>query len=393
MGDYWTANVTTVATSGRVQRPARRAVLRPLLPLCLGGQRVVVRASEHRDVPACSPHRRERTAPPPTPSGSSARRGRPPGSACTRSWSGTVICCPRSPAGSPPAAARGGARVKALVLAGGSGTRLRPITHTSAKQLVPVANKPVLFYGLEAIRDAGITDVGIVVGDTAPTIQAAVGDGPAFGINVTYIRQDAPLGLAHAVLIARDFLGDDDFVMYLGDNFIVGGITGLVDEFAVGPARRADHADHRCADPRAVRRRRTRRGRPGGQPGGEAEVAQERPRAGRRLHVHPAVHEAVASSSPSLARRARDHRGHPVAGRHRPRRDGPRSSPGTGRTPATSPTCSRSTAWCWRALEPRLDGDGRRRQRAHRPGRHRGAAPRSAARASSARRSSARHRG
>jgi len=124
--------------------------------------------------------------------------------------------------------------MKALVLSGGSGSRLRPITHTSPKQLVPVANKPVLFYGLEAIRDAGITSVGIVVGDTAPSIQAAVGDGSAFGLDVTYIRQDAPRGLAHAVLIARDFLGDDDFVMYLGDNFIVGGITALVDEFRSG---------------------------------------------------------------------------------------------------------------------------------------------------------------
>jgi len=121
--------------------------------------------------------------------------------------------------------------VKALVLSGGAGTRLRPITHTSAKQLVPVANKPVLFYGLEAIADAGITDVGIIVGDTAEEIRQAVGDGSALGIDVTYIEQEAPLGLAHAVLIARDFLGDDDFVMYLGDNFIVGGITGLVDEF------------------------------------------------------------------------------------------------------------------------------------------------------------------
>jgi glucose-1-phosphate thymidylyltransferase len=124
--------------------------------------------------------------------------------------------------------------MKALVLSGGSGSRLRPITHTSPKQLVPVANKPVLFYGLEAIRDAGIASVGIVVGDTAPSIQAAVGDGNAFGLDVTYIRQDAPRGLAHAVLIAQDFLGDDDFVMYLGDNFIVGGITALVDEFRSG---------------------------------------------------------------------------------------------------------------------------------------------------------------
>jgi len=121
--------------------------------------------------------------------------------------------------------------MKALVLSGGAGTRLRPITHTSAKQLLPVANKPVLFYGLEAIRAAGITDVGIVVGDTAEAIKAAVGDGSAFGIRATYIRQAAPLGLAHAVLVSGDFLGGEDFVMYLGDNFIVGGITALVEEF------------------------------------------------------------------------------------------------------------------------------------------------------------------
>ncbi|MFI6321276.1 glucose-1-phosphate thymidylyltransferase [Nonomuraea sp. NPDC050556] len=121
--------------------------------------------------------------------------------------------------------------MKALVLAGGSGTRLRPITHTSAKQLVPVANKPVLFYGLESIAAAGITEVGMVVGDTQAEIEAAVGDGAAFGLQVTYLRQEAPLGLAHAVLIARDYLGDDDFVMYLGDNFIVGGITDIVRGF------------------------------------------------------------------------------------------------------------------------------------------------------------------
>ena len=127
--------------------------------------------------------------------------------------------------------------MKALVLSGGAGTRLRPLTHTSAKQLVPVANKPVLFYGLESIRDAGITEVGIVVGETAPEIRAAVGDGSALGLQVTYLPQDAPLGLAHAVLIAREFLGDDEFVMYLGDNFLVGGITALVEDF------RASHAD------------------------------------------------------------------------------------------------------------------------------------------------------
>ena len=122
--------------------------------------------------------------------------------------------------------------MKALILCGGAGTRLRPITHTSAKQLVPVANKPILFYGLEAVAEAGITNVGIIVGDSADEVKAAVGDGSRFGLEVTYIQQDAPLGLAHCVLIARDFLGDDDFVMYLGDNLLQQGMTALVKVFA-----------------------------------------------------------------------------------------------------------------------------------------------------------------
>jgi len=117
------------------------------------------------------------------------------------------------------------------VLSGGKGTRLRPITHTSAKQLVPIANKPILFYGLEAIRAAGVVDVGIIVGDTHLEIEDAVGDGDTFGLRVTYIKQDAPLGLAHAVKIAEDYMGKEPFVMYLGDNLIRGGITDFVDEF------------------------------------------------------------------------------------------------------------------------------------------------------------------
>jgi glucose-1-phosphate thymidylyltransferase len=121
--------------------------------------------------------------------------------------------------------------VKALVLAGGAGTRLRPITYTSAKQLVPVANRPILFYGLEQIREAGITDVGIIVGETRREIETAVGDGSRFGIDPTYIEQEAPLGLAHAVLTAADWLGDEDFVMFLGDNLIEGGLAGLVEDF------------------------------------------------------------------------------------------------------------------------------------------------------------------
>src|SRR5580765_3483068 len=121
--------------------------------------------------------------------------------------------------------------MKGLILSGGKGTRLRPITHTSAKQLVPVANKPILFYGLEAMADAGIKEVGMVVGDTADEVQAAVGDGSRWGMRVTYIPQDAPRGLAHCVLIARDFLGEDDFVMLLGDNMLEQGLSEFVDRF------------------------------------------------------------------------------------------------------------------------------------------------------------------
>jgi glucose-1-phosphate thymidylyltransferase len=121
--------------------------------------------------------------------------------------------------------------MKALVLSGGKGTRLRPITHTSAKQLVPIANKPILFYGLEAISAAGIKEVGIVVGDTKNEIKNAVGNGEKWGIRVTFIEQEAPLGLAHAVKISRDFIKGDQFVMYLGDNLIKDGITSLVNDF------------------------------------------------------------------------------------------------------------------------------------------------------------------
>lgn len=121
--------------------------------------------------------------------------------------------------------------MKALILAGGKGTRLRPITFTRAKQLVPVANKPILFYAVESIRDAGITEIGVIVGDTADEVRGALGDGSQWGVSITYIPQEAPLGLAHAVKIAEEFMAGDSFVMYLGDNLIKDGIGRFVDEF------------------------------------------------------------------------------------------------------------------------------------------------------------------
>jgi glucose-1-phosphate thymidylyltransferase len=121
--------------------------------------------------------------------------------------------------------------LKGLILSGGRGTRLRPLTYTSAKQLVPVANKPVLFYGIEAMADAGIREIGVVVGDTQAEIRAAVGDGARWGVQVEYIEQDAPRGLAHAVKISEPFIGTDAFVVYLGDNLLNKGITRFVREF------------------------------------------------------------------------------------------------------------------------------------------------------------------
>jgi glucose-1-phosphate thymidylyltransferase len=141
--------------------------------------------------------------------------------------------------------------MKGLILAGGAGTRLRPITHTSAKQLVPIANKPILYYVIEQLASAGIKEVGIVTGETGAEIRAAVGDGSQFGIEVTYIEQDAPRGLAHCVLIARDFLADDDFVVYLGDNMLQDDLRTFVDKFLAARDRPPELGEDIAAPPAA----------------------------------------------------------------------------------------------------------------------------------------------
>ena len=206
--------------------------------------------------------------------------------------------------------------MKGLILSGGAGTRLRPITHTAAKQLVPVANKPVLFYGLEAMRAAGITEVGIVVGDTHAEIEAAVGDGSAFGLTVTYLPQEAPLGLAHAVLISEAFLGDEPFVMYLGDNLLKEGIAPFVAGLRREPAGRADPPSE-GRRPAELRHRRARRRRPCGAARGEAARAAQRPRPGGRVPVHAGHSRERQGDHAQRPRRARDHRRDPAHGRPR----------------------------------------------------------------------------
>ncbi|GGQ30515.1 glucose-1-phosphate thymidylyltransferase [Streptomyces mutabilis] len=188
--------------------------------------------------------------------------------------------------------------MKALVLSGGSGTRMRPLTHTSAKQLVPVANKPVLFYVLEGIAEAGVTEVAVIVGDTEQEIRAAVGDGSRWGLDVTYIRQDRPLGLAHAVATARPWLGSDDFVMYLGDNFLLGGIAEQAREFrASRPAAQIMLAQ--VPDPRAF-------GVATLDEAGRVTALEEKPDDPKSdlalvgvYFFSPAIHEAVAAIKPS----------------------------------------------------------------------------------------------
>ncbi|MGW0313478.1 glucose-1-phosphate thymidylyltransferase [Streptomyces flavidovirens] len=188
--------------------------------------------------------------------------------------------------------------MKALVLSGGSGTRLRPFSYSMPKQLMPIANRPVLEHVLENIRALGVSEVAVVVGDGGPQIRAALGDGARLGLRITYIRQEQPLGLAHCVKLARDYLGDDDFVMYLGDNMLPQGVTDIAEDFrTLRPC--AQVVVHKVADPRAF---------------GVAEVAvdgrvtrlvekPEQPRSDLALtgvyFFTPAIHEAIDSITPS----------------------------------------------------------------------------------------------
>ncbi|MFJ8004005.1 glucose-1-phosphate thymidylyltransferase [Streptomyces fagopyri] len=185
--------------------------------------------------------------------------------------------------------------MKALVLAGGTGSRLRPLTHTLAKQLIPLANKPVILYGIEAIVAAGIREIGVVVGATARDLRDAIGDGSRFGAQVTYLVQEEPLGLAHAVRVARDWLGADDFLMFLGDNYVASGIADLMAQYRAGPAADAWILLAKVADP-------TRFGIADPSDNGTVVRIEEKPAVPRSdlavvgIYLFtPAVHEAVAA--------------------------------------------------------------------------------------------------
>ncbi len=189
--------------------------------------------------------------------------------------------------------------MKALITAGGRGTRLRPITHTQNKHLIPIANKPILRYALDAVIDAGIVDVGIVVGvDNGAEVEAAFGDGSALGLRLTYIWQEAPLGLAHVVKISREFIGDDPFVFYLGDNIVVGGINRF--------ARAFEESDLDCYLTLARVRDPERFGVPEFDPAGRIVGVEEKPRSPRSPYAvsgiyfyRSAIFDAVDAIAPS----------------------------------------------------------------------------------------------
>ncbi len=212
--------------------------------------------------------------------------------------------------------------LKGIVLSGGKATRLRPFSYTGAKQLVPIANKPILFYGIENLVQAGITDIAVIVGDTGPQVREALGDGSRFGAKLTFIEQDAPRGIAHAVKIARDFAGNDPFVVFLGDNFLRGGIVRFVNAFRdsgadaqilLTPVADASQVGVAVLDE-------------AGRPVRLVEKPKEyvsRPRNHGHLYVQQALLRGRRADQALSAGRARDHGHDPEAdghGRRRPRR-------------------------------------------------------------------------
>ena len=231
-------------------------------------------------------------------------------------------------------------RMKALILAGGAGTRLRPITHTRAKQLVPVANKPILFYGIEAMVAAGITEIGVIIGDTGPEVREALGDGSRFGATITYLPQDAPLGLAHCVLIARDFLGDDDFVMYLGDNLLEQDLGRVRRRVRGGPGRPPTRRRRRSCSSGSPTRTASAspRSTPTATSSSSSRSPTDPPSDLALVGVYlfdPTIHEAVRGHRAVRRGRARDHRRHPVADRPTATACAPSCSPAGGSTPAS----------------------------------------------------------
>ena len=211
--------------------------------------------------------------------------------------------------------------MKALILAGGAGTRLRPITHTRAKQLVPVANTPILHYGIQSMVAAGITQLGVIVGDTRDEVMNDLGDGSRFGASITFIPQDEPLGLAHCVLIAREFLGEDDFVMYLGDNLLEQDLAAFVEAFARRvPGEQPPSAQILLKEVersaalryRLARRRRTRR-----TPRREAGRSAVQPRPRRRVSLRLRDPRSCRCDRAVGPGRTRDHRRDPMADRSR----------------------------------------------------------------------------
>ena len=293
---------------------------------------------------------------PPSASGSSSSSAAAPAGTTASSAASTDARGPTSPAArrsrwaAVPIGCPAVEPLKGLILSGGKGTRLRPITHTSAKQLVPVANKPVLFYGIEAMAEAGIEEVGIIIApETGREIEEAAGDGSRFGVRITYIVQDEPLGLAHAVLTAEPFLGASPFVMYLGDNLLQGGISDLVAAFR-------EHAPDALIlltpvpDPEnygvAELGRRARRARSGG----SCAWSRSRPSRPRDLalvgvYMFTAADPRRGARDRALrARRARDHRRDPAPARRAACAWSRTSCAAGGRTPGAWRTCSRPTA-------------------------------------------------